>query len=134
MNGAPGTRTRGSWRDVAAVGEVPVDEERCRHDVPEESEARQDRAERPPLRRDVDELDLEQIARPRALHEHRPGQRMDRAGGQGGEVCFGRLRPEVAVGGVARLERDLLALVDLDDRRHVGMPAVVTGLRLVLER
>jgi hypothetical protein len=40
-----------------------VHEERGRHDVPEKSEAGQDRAERPPLRRDVDELDLEQIAR-----------------------------------------------------------------------
>jgi hypothetical protein len=46
------------------------------------------------------------------------------------EVLRRGARPDLQVVGVARLERELLARPDLDDRRDVGMPAVMAGVRL----
>lgn len=104
---------------------------RRRHDVAQEAEARHDRAERPPLRHDVDELDLEQVARTRALDEHGSGQRMNGAERQRFEVGHRRARRQKPIDRVPRLEGDFFALVDLDDRRDIGMPAVVPRLRLI---
>ena len=114
-----------------AVGERPVNEERRRHHVAQEPEPGHDRAERPSLRHDVDELDLEQVSRPRPLDQDRARQRMDGAERQRLEVGRRRARRQESVDRVPRLERDFLAFVDLDDGNDVGMPAVVTGLGLL---
>src|SRR4051812_48230669 len=49
------------------------------------------------------------------------------------EILGRGARTDLQVVGVARLERELLAGLDLDDRRDVGMPAVVAGLRLLAQ-
>src|SRR5262249_44762675 len=72
-----------------------------------------------------------QVSRAGGLDESRSRQRMDRAEWQRGKVGRRRARREKAVERVARLERDLLAFVDFDDRRDVGMPAIVSGLRVI---
>src|SRR5262249_25994383 len=40
---------------------------------------------------------------------------------------------QIAVGGVSRLERHFFAFVHLDSGRDVGMPAVVSSLRLLAQ-
>ncbi len=110
-----------------------MDQERCGHDVAQEPEPRHDRRERPWLRHDVDELDLEQITRLGACDEDRPRQRMDYANRQSAQVGDRGLRVEIAIERVTRFQHDLLARLDLDRRRHVRMPAVVAGIRLLVE-
>ena len=135
MNGAPGMRTPGICAEVAQPSAI----RQCTRNGSvitsrRKPEARHDRAERGRLRDDVGELDFEDVAGLRALDEHRPGQRMHRAGVERGEVGDGGRRGDLAVERVAGFERDLLALADLDGRRDVGMVAVVAAVRLVGER
>src|SRR5262245_26065923 len=59
---------------------------------------------------------------------------MDRPHRYPREVGLGRFRTQVAIEGVPRLERDFLALLHLDRRRDVGMPAIVSSLGLLAER
>jgi len=49
------------------------------------------------------------------------------------ELGLGRPGSDLPVARVPRLEDQLLALRDLDDRWDVRVPAIVAGLRLVLE-
>src|SRR5438034_5811755 len=58
---------------------------------------------------------------------------MDRADRQPGQVGHRGLTVEIAIEGVACLQRDLLARLDLDHRRHVRMPAVMAGIRFLVE-
>ena len=134
MNGAPGDAHAGQLRRRGpAVGDGPVDEKGRGHDVAQEAEARHDGREGPPLGNDVEELDLQQIARAGALDQDRPREGMNHAQRQGREVGHGGARRHVAIHRVAGLEHDLLALVHLDRRGDVGMPAVVPGPRLIGE-
>jgi hypothetical protein len=59
---------------------------------------------------------------------------MDDAGLDGGKISGRHARLDLAVEGVARLQRDLLTLADLDNRRDVGMVSVVAEMRLVGDR
>ena len=79
----------------------------------------------------VEELGLEQVPGLRALDEHRPGQRVDRAKVRAGHVLRGRSRMNLAVEGVPRLVDHRLAGLDLQHRLDGLVPAVVPGLRLV---
>ena len=136
MKGAPGMRTRGSCGEVAQPSAiVQCDEKRRRHEVAEIAEARDDGAERPRLGHDLPEL------RPRAgLLDARPSRPPGQSAGwmaptgTVAEIGDRRPRSEVAVEGVAGLERHILALAHLHDRLDVGMPAVVPGPRLLGER
>ncbi len=116
-----------------AVGDLPVHQVGHRVEVAQEAEPRHDAGERVGLGQDVDELDLEEIARARSLHQHRPGDRVDRTRVHTGHARGGGRRPELSVHAIAGLEHDLLPLVGLEDRGDVGMPAVVAGLGLVDE-
>jgi hypothetical protein len=49
------------------------------------------------------------------------------------EIGVGRPGTDLPVARVARLEDQLLARRNLDDRRDVGMPAIVAGMRFFLE-
>ncbi|GEM_PF-3870208 len=97
------------------------------------AEPRHDRAEAGRLRDDVGEFDFEQIAGHRALDENRPGQRMHGADLERGEIGDRRRGPDLPVKRIARLQRDLLAFADFDDRRDVRMVAVVAGAGLLGE-
>ena len=83
---------------------------------------------------DVGELDLEHVAGFGALDKDRAGQRVHRAGIDVGKIGDRRARLDLAVERVARLQRHLLALADLDDRRDVRVKAVVAAVRLLGER
>src|SRR5437879_7016073 len=58
---------------------------------------------------------------------------MDRPQREGREVVDRGIDAQVAIQRVPRLERDLLARLDLDGRRHIRVPAVVSGARLLIE-
>jgi hypothetical protein len=49
------------------------------------------------------------------------------------EIGGGRRGSDLPVARIARLEDQLLSRRDLEDRRNVGVPTIVAGLRLVLE-
>jgi hypothetical protein len=85
------------------------------------------------LRDDVEILDLEQIARLCVLDPDRPGQGMARLLVLPLEIGGGRLGSDLPIARVTCLEDQLLTGCDLEDRRDVGVPAVVAGMRLVLE-
>ena len=68
-----------------------------------------------------------------ALDEHWPGQRVDCAERQRGEIGHGGRGVQIAIQRVARLERNRLTRVDLHDRHQVRVPPVVAGVRLLVE-
>ena len=111
-----------------------MDEKRFGHDVAQKTEPGQDRAERSRLRHDVEEFDLERIARFRALDRDRTGQRVNGADLEPGEILFGGLRRDLAVDRVAGLDDHLFALADLQHRLDVGVVAVVPDMRLRRKR
>ena len=82
-----------------------MDEKPFGHDVAQETEPGQDRAERSCLRHDVEEFDLERIARFRTLDRDRTGQRVNGADLEPGEILFGGFRRDLAVDRVAGLCR-----------------------------
>ena len=134
MNGAPGMRTPGSCAEVAQLSlDLPVHQERLGHHVAQEAQPRHDGGEPGRLGDDVGEFDLQNIAGHRALDEHRPGQRMHRAGIEPGEIGGRGARGDLAVDPVARFQRDLFALVDFRHRDDVRMVAVVTTIRFVAQ-
>jgi hypothetical protein len=134
MNDAPGMRAGKLGRGGEAVTDFPLHDKRRGHHIAQKAQARHDGAECGRLRKDVDEFDLEHVARLGALDEDRPGQGMDAARIEGGEIGNGRIRAELAVDAVARFETDVLALADFENGRDVGMIAVVAGLRFGGER
>src|SRR4029078_5447564 len=85
------------------------------------------------LRNDVEVLDLEQVARLRAFHVHRAGERVRDRALELLEVLRRRLRADLQVVRVAPLDRDVLARLDLDDSRDIRMPAVVALARLLAQ-
>ena len=101
------------------------------HNVTQEAEAWDDAAEARGLGLDVNELDLEHIARLRPLDEHRPGERVDSAGVHVHECGLGGSRTQLAVDGVAGLEYHLLAFGHFQHGLDVGMVAVVPGVGLI---
>jgi hypothetical protein len=94
-------------------------------EVAQESEPGEDGAEGVRLGAYVEELDFQRVSRMRALHEDGPGEGMDAARIDARDGGVGGAGAELAVGGVSRLQYDLLALVDLQDRRDVGMQPIV---------
>ena len=132
MNGAPGMRTPGSCAEVAQPSAIC----QCTRNGSVMRSRRKPspgmmRGEGVGLRRDVDELDLEQIARAGALHEHRAGERMHRARVDRGEVAVGGDRGASWPSSASRVSSAISSpSSDLDDRRDVGVPAVVAGLGL----
>ncbi len=108
-----------------------MDQERRREHVAQEAEPRHDRRERVGLGRDVEELDLEDVAGLRALDEDRTGERMNRARFHLGHIGLGGAGPQLAVDTIARRQDDLFALVHGDERRNVRVKPVVTGRRLI---
>jgi hypothetical protein len=85
------------------------------------------------LREDVEILDLEEVAGLRALDPDRPGQRVSRFLVLALEIGDACRRGDLAVARIARLEDQLLAGRDLDYGGDVGVPAIVPGMRLVLQ-
>src|SRR6185295_11723687 len=83
---------------------------------------------------DVDHFDVEDVTGPRALDEHRPGERVDGARVHRGHAGRGGGGAEVAVAAVAGLEHDLFALVDLEDGRDVRVQAIVPRGGLIAEQ
>ena len=81
----------------------------------------------------VNVFDFEEVARFRALDVHRAGEGMRDLGVQAGEVCLDHAGLDLGVRGVAGFQDDLLSGVNLDDGWNVGMPAVVSELRLFLQ-
>ena len=77
------------------------------------------------------ELHFQQVAGFRALDGHRAGERVNHAGVHAREIGLGYSRTHLAVEGVAGFQRNLLALVNLDHGRDVGMPAVMACVRLL---
>ena len=63
-----------------------------------------------------------------------PVKWMDAARIEGGEIGNGRIVAKLAVDTVARFQTDVFALADFENRRNVGMIAVVAGLRFGGER
>ncbi len=118
-------------RGGEAVADFPLHHEWRGHHVAEKAQPRHDGAERGRLRKDVDEFDFQHVARLGAFDEDRPGQRMDAAGIERGQI---RDRGDLAVDAVARLQHNVLAFADFKKRRDVGMIAVVAGVRLSGER
>ena len=85
------------------------------------------------LGHDLQVFDLEQVAGRRAFYEDRAGERMGNGAFEALEVLCRGTRADLEVVRVARLERELLARPHLDDRRDVGMPAIVAGVRLIAQ-
>jgi hypothetical protein len=85
------------------------------------------------LRHDVDVLHLQEVAGMRPLDEHRAGQWMADLLVPPLDDVHAHAGADLAVGGVPGLEDDLLAGGCLQDRRHVGVPAVVPRVRLVTQ-
>ena len=114
-------------RDVPVRDEVVIEEIR--------QEAKPGREARPAvaLRDDVDVLDLQEVARLRALHVHRPGERMRRRALELLQILGRRARPDLQIHRVARLERHLLARLHLDHRRDVWVPPVMSLVRLLAQ-
>jgi hypothetical protein len=104
-----------------------------RVEIAQEAQPREDAGEGVRLRQDVDELDLEQIARPGALDQHRSRDRMDGAAVHRGHGLRGHAGPELPVAAVACLEQHLLAFALLEDGRDVRVPPVVPGPGLVAQ-
>jgi len=108
-------------------------EERLGHHVAQKAQPGHDRAERDRLRNDVGEFDFEDVAGCRTLDKDRPGQRVHGADIERRKIGHRRTRSKLAVERVARLQRHLFALADLNDRRDVRMVAVVAAAGLVRE-
>ncbi len=85
------------------------------------------------LRNDVEVFDLEQVARFCVLDPDRAGQRMAGFLILSLEIGGCRLGADLPVARIARLQDQLLPRRNLEDGRDVGVPAVMAGLRLVLE-
>ncbi len=83
------------------------------------------------VRLDLQDLDLEQVARLGPVDVHRPGEGVDHVQVGRGHGLQGRLRPHLPVEGVAGAQHHLVAGVADDHRRDVRVPAVVAGLRLL---
>jgi hypothetical protein len=83
---------------------------------------------------DVEDLDVEQIARLGALDVHGAGQGVHHVEVRGGDVVPRGVRAQLPVEGVTGLEDHLVARVAVDRRRDVGVPAVVAGVGLLHQR
>ena len=121
-------------RSGPIVGDVPVNHERRREDVTKESEPRQNRRECPRFRLDLEELDFQKIPRPGALDPHRSRQRMHGSGIHLREVRNSGGAVELSVKSVARLKDDVFSWFDFEIRFDVGMPPVMTSVRLRAQR
>jgi hypothetical protein len=112
---------------VRAVREVPDGQVRLRElGFREQAAPRADRRPAEGGRRlDVQDLDRQHVAAPRASDGDRPGQRMaaERTTPEHVVVCRGR--GIVAVGGIARVEDHGIARIDLEPRRQRVVPGPV---------
>src|SRR5262249_47300331 len=87
-----------------------------------------------PLRNYVEIFDLEQIAHSGSLDEDGTGKRVDDPRVHLQQISGRCSRPDLSVGGVTRLDGDLLHRTDFDHRRNVRMPAVVALAVIIFER
>src|SRR6185437_1959382 len=111
------------------VRDVPVDLERVGELVAQEAEARHLHGEAVAVRLDVDDLDLEQVARLGALDVDRTGERVHDVEVRRGDGIQGRVRGHLPVERVPRLQHHLVAGLAPDQRWDVGVPPVVAGVR-----
>jgi hypothetical protein len=135
MKGAPGIRTPGICSEVAQpVAQAPVHQERLGHDVAQEAQARDDRAEGAALGHDIEELDLQHVAGLGAPDVDGAGQGMYGARIHVREIGHRRAGRDLTVERVAAFQHDLLARADLEHGLNIGMIAVVARARLRRER
>ena len=127
-------RTLGSWGEVAQPSFIAQwTRKGLWEQVTKEPAPRAEPGPAVGLGKDVEVLDLQQIAGPGPLDVHRSGQRVGYFGAQGCQVRYLHLRTYLAIRGVTGFEDHLLSRIDLQDRWNAGVPSVVTFLRLVLE-
>ncbi len=111
-----------------------MNDERIGKFIPEKPEAGHLDGEAERLRLDIDDADFEQIARLGAVDVHRTGERVRNVEVHRGDVGGGRAGGDLAIERVQRLENDPLARLGTNDRRDIGMPAVVADRRLLRQR
>src|SRR2546421_5908492 len=110
-------------------------EPRLRELVREQAEARNQRRPAPILRSELDDLDLEYVARRGTLDEHGTADRVDVGEVELLHVCGARGRGDLLVRGVAHMEFDKVARVDLERTLERVVPGVVEGVAAkVMER
>ena len=130
MKGAPSMRTPGRSSDVA---QPSASFQRTRwasgKSLREEPEARDVGCEPERLGDHLQDLGHEQVARLGTGHGHRPGEWVDQAEVDPLDVLPGGAGVEGAVEGVTGVEHHLVAGVAAQDRRDVGVPAVVARMR-----
>src|SRR5256886_17113284 len=130
------------WLDRVApdyAGPLSVDlrdpEPRLCELVREQAEARNQRRPAPILRSELDDLDLEHVARRGALDEHGTADRVDVGEVELLHLCGARGCCDLLVRGVAHVEFDRVARVDLDGGLDRVVPRVVEGVAAkVMER
>ena len=110
-----------------------MDQERRGEEIAQKAEPGEDRGERMRLRGDVEELDLQHVARLGALDEDGPREGMDGAGFHVRHVRLARPGAELAVDAVARGQHHLFVLVDREERGDVRVEPVVTRRRLIFQ-
>src|SRR5438270_9208450 len=108
-------------------------QKRLGYEITQEAQARDDAREGPWLRRDVQELHLEQVARTGALDEHRARQRVDCTKRDRGKVGNGGMCIQIPIECVSCFEHHRLAFVDFQDWHEIRVPAVMPRVRLLVE-
>ena len=116
-----------------AVADPPADHEGVGELVPQEAEPGHLHGVAVAVRLDLQDLDLEQVARLGPVDVHRAGERVDDVQVGPGHRLQGRLRAHLAVEGVPGPQHHLVPGVAGHQRRDVRVPAVVAGLRLLGE-
>ena len=128
-------RARGRVAELRGLGEGGQRRGHVRPQRPEQAEGRaDDHVAEVRQRADVQDLDLEDVARLRALHLDRAGQRVYAAQVEGQGPLRGERPGGLAdVEGIAAQQLDHLAGTDRDGRRDVAVPAVVQDLVVAVE-
>ena len=135
MNGAPGILTPGILvADGAAGVMLPLGAEGLVEDVAQVAEARKGEGEAVVARDHVQDVDDQQVAGLRVPYVDRPGQGMHQVEIEAQQIVECGVPRNQRVAAVARLHKHLVARLDGENGRNVGMPAVVPGPGLVGER
>ncbi len=117
---------------VGAV-ELPAGEEGTLEEVAQEARAGPDAGPAEVLGLVGEDLHLEHVARLRAAHLQRAGERVGERG-RAQQILVAGAAAELAVAGVAQLEGHLIARVDGGHGGDVGVPAVVAVRRALVDR
>ena len=108
-----------------ADGDLPGDDVRVREEIGQEPEAGDDRRHAGVRGLVREELDLEHVARLRALDMDRAGERVAEPEVEATGVRVGAAGRQLASDAVLALEPQLLARPDAERRLEIGVPAVV---------